>query len=912
MKKILSIILVVAMMLSASMLTVSAAKDKDDNWVPDNAKWDSISRDGVVARFAIGADVHFTLYNSTGKNEAAYSAFKQVGGVDAYLIAGDLTHNGWEIQYEELMKVVNANTSKNSINPSATGNAVGATILSMGNHEHVDGSEATFKKYTEQEPDALYWIGGIPIISISPDEMENPRNMNGENGGCYDLSYNFLKDSYAAIDAKGYKGLIIMIAHHRTSNNAWSSDMLDLIKAHPNTMIFTGHSHTWVGNTKQFILQEKGYTEIRAGSMGNDYGGLGSGYINPETGKTSTPLGVPGDSNASCILVDMMADGTAKLRRMDIAKGEYWFGDEEFVIRPGVLTDYLSDDETAGWDKSYGAGSKAPSFPAGFEVEVEDQGNNSSVTIKFEEAIPASSLAKDFVAEYRVRLKTPALDENGNVITKDGNVQYTYLKNGDKNYFRIANYRAKGDEGKPWEITIHGLTWDTDYTVEVRALTSYGKATSWIAAKDTVNVGKGNPTYPAVPVIDFDYSYGSVKDGAGHALVCEPTITKEAEINGQKAINFLGLGGKPWAYEFTEEDFLSVKDFFVMEAYFSASNVAQTQCIMGAWDASNLGFKIDGGKLHVWAAFASIETSQEARHVISAPIEANTWYHAVAVYDGMSIKLYINGELVGENTNAKGGLDVVSYIAPGTEDAPEPTKVTRSFAVGAGEYSEDSAMYLMQNCKINKATLYAGVMTAEDVKNAYKIATTALPFTDVKDGWYIDSVEYAYNTGIMKGSSDTTFSPSVQTNRAMIVQMLYNLEGAPEVDTSNNPFTDIPANKWYTKAVLWAYQNGVTTGTSKTTFSPDTLVTREQVAVFLYRYLKDYKKADVGEGADLSAYPDVDSISKYAGFKDAVAWANANGIITGKKNGDVVTISPLDKAMRSEVAKMFASFAKKY
>ena len=134
MKKILSIILVVAMMLSASMLTVSAAKDKDDNWVPDNAKWDSISRDGVVARFAIGADVHFTLYNSTGKNEAAYSAFKQVGGVDAYLIAGDLTHNGWEIQYEELMKVVNANTSKNSINPSATGNAVGATILSMGNH----------------------------------------------------------------------------------------------------------------------------------------------------------------------------------------------------------------------------------------------------------------------------------------------------------------------------------------------------------------------------------------------------------------------------------------------------------------------------------------------------------------------------------------------------------------------------------------------------------------------------------------------------------------------------------------------------------------------------------------------------------------------------------------------------------
>ena len=106
----------------------------------------------------------------------------------------------------------------------------------------------------------------------------------------------------------------------------------------------------------------------------------------------------------------------------------------------------------------------------------------------------------------------------------------------------------------------------------------------------------------------------------------------------------------------------------------------------------------------------------------------------------------------------------------------------------------------------------------------------------------------------MNGSSATTFSPSVKTNRAMIVQMLYNLEGKPAVDKSNNPFTDVP-DTWYTDAVLWAYQSGVTTGTSATTFSPDALVTREQVAVFLYRYMRDYKKADMGEGADLSAFP---------------------------------------------------------
>ena len=101
-----------------------------------------------------------------------------------------------------------------------------------------------------------------------------------------------------------------------------------------------------------------------------------------------------------------------------------------------------------------------------------------------------------------------------------------------------------------------------------------------------------------------------------------------------------------------------------------------------------------------------------------------------------------------------------------------------------------------------------------------------------------------------------------------ILQLLYNIEGRPAVDTVNNPFTDIPSGKWYTSAVLWAYQNGVTTGTSATTFSPDTLVTREQVAVFLYRYMKDYKKA---EAALENCEKDAD-------------WYNAMGVIALRNN----------------------------
>ncbi len=928
MKKILSLTLAVLMIVSAFVMSVGAAMT-DDVWHPDNKKWDAISRDGVVARFAIGADIHFDYYHAGEKNQYVYNALKQIGGVDAYLIAGDLTHYASHDNYKNLMENVNKYTKKNVNNPDATGDSVAMTILSMGNHEYwddIDGSdkldlEKRFTDYTSQQTDALYWISGVPVIKLSPDNIASPRGSSTEIGGCYDESEDFLKNAYAEIDAKGYKGLIIMIAHHRTttdgsSNDYWSENMMNMMKAHPNTMIFTGHSHTWIGGMKEFILQDGGFTHVRAGSLGNNYGGIGSNYINPETGKTSTPLSVSGDSNCSFVLVDILENGNARLQRIDLAKGEYMYQNDPAIVRPGVLTDYLYDSDTAGYADSYGAGSVKPSFPAGGKVTVTDKGNNSSINVSFPEAIPATSLAKDFVSEYRIRVKTPVLDENGEaVLDANGAPTYTFVKNGTKDYFRVANYRAKADEGKPWNVTVHGLAWDTDYTVEVRAYSTYGKATGWTdLTPGTVNVGHGELIYPVEPVIDFDASYGNVTDGAGHKLLTEPTIVKEAEINGQKAINLLGIGGVPYSYEFYEEDYLKIRNAFTVECYFSASNTVIQQCLLGGWDSTHLGLKINGEKLYLRANFAAANAGQEKDYEIAGvDIERDTWYHAVVTYDSNTVRMYLNGELAVEESGYAGGLADISYYPEAEEDDDSAAEeaIVRSFCVGAGRYDGEGDPYLMQGCKINKASLYAGVMTDEDVKTAYKVTTTALPFTDVEDGWYIDSVEYAYATGLMNGSSATTFSPSVKTNRAMIVQMLYNLEGKPAVDKSNNPFTDVP-DTWYTDAVLWAYQNGVTTGTSATTFAPDALVTREQVAVFLYRYMRDYKKADVGEGADLSAYPDADSISDYTDFNEAVAWANANGIIGGKKNGEVVTLSPLDQAMRSEVAKMFVSFAKKY
>ena len=135
MKKILSVLLTVAMLLSSLALLVGAEIDADGKWTPVNSKWDAISRDGVSARFIIGGDIHFTYYNAQDKLAATYNAAKQIGGVDALMIAGDLTHFGTEALYAELMSTVNEYTSPNNTNPTATGDSVGTTILSMGNHE---------------------------------------------------------------------------------------------------------------------------------------------------------------------------------------------------------------------------------------------------------------------------------------------------------------------------------------------------------------------------------------------------------------------------------------------------------------------------------------------------------------------------------------------------------------------------------------------------------------------------------------------------------------------------------------------------------------------------------------------------------------------------------------------------------
>lgn len=183
-------------------------------------------------------------------------------------------------------------------------------------------------------------------------------------------------------------------------------------------------------------------------------------------------------------------------------------------------------------------------------------------------------------------------------------------------------------------------------------------------------------------------------------------------------------------------------------------------------------------------------------------------------------------------------------------------------------------------------------------------ANSDIPFEDVKTtDWFYDGACYAYENGLMQGTSSTTFNPNGITSRGMIVTILYRLEGEPTL-MSGNIFTDVSSGDWYEKAVVWANGKGIVTGYGNGKFGPNDPITREQLAAIMYRYA-DYKAYDTSARADLSKFSDSGKVSSYA--SDALSWANATGLITGI-NGAM--LNPQGEAVRAQAAVILMRFCK--
>lgn len=176
-----------------------------------------------------------------------------------------------------------------------------------------------------------------------------------------------------------------------------------------------------------------------------------------------------------------------------------------------------------------------------------------------------------------------------------------------------------------------------------------------------------------------------------------------------------------------------------------------------------------------------------------------------------------------------------------------------------------------------------------------------LPFTDTAKGaWYQGAVEYVYRNGIMTGTSATTFEPNASLSRAMVAQILYNLEGQPTV-TGESTFTDSNTH-WAAKAIAWAQKTGVVSGYGNNTFRPNQAVTREELAQMLYNYA-EYKQYDLTASGDLIAFPDGNNVQGWA--KTAMSWANGNQLINGFEDD---TLRPGGDSTRAQAASILMNF----
>ena len=398
--------------------------------------------------------------------------------------------------------------------------------------------------------------------------------------------------------------------------------------------------------------------------------------------------------------------------------------------------------------------------------------------------------------------------------------------------------------------------------------------------------------------------------------------------------------GNVWTFTVTAEDGVTSKTYTVTVSFTEApkSNDADVSSVTVAGVEATAGenntytVTLPYGT-DVTAGSFVIVTSDAGATVGALTNESNVWTFTVTAEDGVTSKTYtvtvsfteapksndagvssitVAGfkAVAGANNSytvtvpygtvvKTGSFVIVTRHPRATVSALTNTRNIWSFTVTA----EDGVTTAVYTVTVNTAALPEPITPGADNKKPASKPEVKLPFTDVSTSdWFYDDVAFVYENGLFSGTDSRSFSPNASMTRAMLVTVLYRLEGEPTV-TGRSSFTDVRSGAYYEKAVIWAAANGIVTGTDSTSFSPDAKVTREQLAAILYRYAQ-YRKLDTDASARLNSFTDADSVSAYA--SEALGWAVSEGLINGASG----KLMPKGDATRAQVAAILHRFVK--
>ena len=274
--------------------------------------------------------------------------------------------------------------------------------------------------------------------------------------------------------------------------------------------------------------------------------------------------------------------------------------------------------------------------------------------------------------------------------------------------------------------------------------------------------------------------------------------------------------------------------------------------------------------------------------------------HTADVYSITVASDMVNGKVVADAETALEGGTVTITVTP-----DEGYKLKTLTVAGEGKLVVDT---------VDKGNgKYTFTMPASDVTvsasfvklpcdGGAKCPSKAFSDLDVTK-WYHKATDYAITHHLMEGVGGNVFDPNATLSRAMMVQILYNNENKPAVDTKES-FSDVKDGDWFKKAVLWGVDNGIVFGYEDNTFRPNQNITREEMVTILYRYAR-FQKQDVTVNEDLAKYADAGKVQSYA--KDAFRWAVGNGIVNGMDTTPD-TIAPQGNATRAQAAQVLMKY----
>lgn len=439
-----------------------------------------------------------------------------------------------------------------------------------------------------------------------------------------------------------------------------------------------------------------------------------------------------------------------------------------------------------------------------------------------------------------------------------------------------AAYEISSDDGKSWSdaaLTGTEITGLTPGTYQVRAKASNS---SFKSAAATVQIAVGDdPTYTlnvTAPAFDAVYT--------GYAQPEAKAITISSSGNSDAAISSVSLGGEN-------------KEAFVLNKTDGVTIAA------GSTDAATYTVRPAAGLSQgTYTAIITVayHDNMTAEAQVTFTVNRRSSGGGSDPTFPPTIKPGEGGDVTVKPRNPEKGDKVT--ITPKPEDGYEVDEVIVTDRDGDHVEVTDNGdgTYSFKQP--------SGKVTIEVTFR--EIGPEPLPFTDVPpDAWYIDGVRYVYTRHIMNGTSSTTFSPDTSVSRSMIVQILYNLAGQPEVEGGHN-FSDVPTGYWSEKAIIWAVQTGVVSGYGNGTFGPEDSLSREQLAVVLFNYA-NAMGYDATARLDLSGFADVTQAQSWS--RTALEWAYAEHLITGTSS---TTMSPTGRASRAQIAVIMMRFCERY